>query len=280
MRGAQTPLSADIDSQLPAPSPARSGALPASGARSAPQSQPRCWLTLPFHIPRQLPPVRSERQPCSAWPQDMRRLRTQAGSDQFGFRPRLTHALARRAMVRRMQLRLLPCRFPWQASCQASRLQNPLPCRDEMCGAEPRRGRGGLRQPAGIPIVRKSCDIARHHSSMYRSSAAADAVPNRYVLCQARRPPGRMTALLPCRDPTSAAARVRRPDLLSAADPWPSLLQAGLSQSHFCGSSMPQSPGRNLTLQHVHPARQKTSPDGSATTAPALDTTEARRTSE
>src|SRR5215468_9308276 len=89
-----------------------------------------------------------------------------------------------------------------------------------------------------------------------------------------------MTALLPCRDPTNAVARERRPYLLNAAGPWPSLPQAGLSQSHFYAPSMPQLLGRNLALRHVHPARQKTNRDGNATIAPALDATVLHRSCE
>src|SRR5215831_8334314 len=89
-----------------------------------------------------------------------------------------------------------------------------------------------------------------------------------------------MTVLRPCRDPTYAAPRVWPPCLLLAADPWPSLPQADLSQAHFCELSMPQLPGRSLALRDAHPEQQRTTQGGSATNSPLLDATPVHRTCE
>src|SRR5246127_4876423 len=86
--------------------------------------------------------------------------------------------------------------------------------------------------------------------------------------------------LLPCHDPTCAAAKERQPCLRTAAGPWPSLPQAGLLRSHFCEPSLPQLPDRNLALRRVHPARQKRSLDGNATIVASLHATVVHRISE
>src|SRR3954453_12135038 len=111
----------------------------------------------------------------------MQRLRTQAGSSQLGFRSPLTLALAHPTMSKNAQCRLLRCRFPAQVDCRASHLLNPLPCPGGMYVVKLCREADGLRPEAGSLAVRRRIDMAPHQRSRCKPSAAADAIPNKFV---------------------------------------------------------------------------------------------------